>query len=192
MKARVWIPLLCLAASGEAAADISYNYLEAGYGLTAFDVPAPLDDEGDGAQVFASHMVAGPVFAFGGYGQTDLDGGIKFDDMSLGLGVRAAAGPDGSVFARVGYLRTDVETPGFDFDQDGYGVTLGYRAENHTAWEFLGTIDYVNTESGVETGAGLSLVYDATQRFSVTGGFQYYEESSRAFLGFRYFFDLIH
>ena len=38
MKAHVLIPLLCLAASGQAAADISYNYLEAGYGFSAADL----------------------------------------------------------------------------------------------------------------------------------------------------------
>ncbi len=192
MKARVLIPLLGLAACGVARADISYNYVDVGYGLTAFDVPAPLDDEGDGARVSASHMLAGPVFAFGSYSYTDLDGGIRFDDFAVGLGARTATGPDGSVFVTLGFLRTEVEVPGFDFNEDGYGVTVGYRAENHTPWEFLGTIDYVNTESNAATGVGVSLVYDATRRFSVLGGVRYFEDASQVSLGVRYFFDLNH
>ena len=194
MNARLLLPLYGLMVANIAFADISYNYVEVGYGVVAVDVPAPLDGDGDGPQLLVSHELIGPFKAFLGASQTDFDkDNLKLDDLTIGLGWHHALGKNASTFLDVSYRYTDIENTGFpSYDQDGYGVTLGYRAENHSPFEFLGTIDYINVESGIEFGGGISLLYDVTRRFSASGGVSYFDNSASAHLGVRYFFDLKH
>ncbi len=187
MKAR-YLPLIGMLLAGPALAEISYDYIEFGYGVTSVDVLAPQDGDGMGPEGFASYQFFGPFTAFVGGNYRDFeDDNVELSNLETGFGWTASLGKNASTFFNVSYLWTEVETPGFTYDQDGYGATLGYRAENHTPWEFVATLDYVNVESGVEFGGGMSLVYDATRRFGVTGGFSYFDESMTGFLGVRYF-----
>lgn len=190
MKARIF-PLFCgLMISGAAAADINYNFVDFGFRMVAVDVPEPFDGDGVGPQVEASWEVYGPFTALFGASYTDFsDDNIELTDVDFGVGWNYDLGKNASTFVNVLYLYTDINTTGVNIDQDGYGVTLGYRAENHTPWEFIGTIDYVNVESGVETGGGVTLMYDVTRHFSVTGGVSYFDQSVMAHLGARYNFN---
>lgn len=194
MKTRFLLPFTGLLLSGVALADISYNFVEVGYGVVAVDVGAPLDGEGEGPQLSASYEIDRSFTAFIGVSTTDFSkDNIELDDLNYGLGWRHALSDNASVFLNVAYLHTDFNLVGIPtFDEDGYGVTLGYRAENQSPWEFLGTIDYINVEGGVKFGAGVSLVFDATRHFSVTGGVNYFDQSSMAHLGVRYIFDWKH
>ncbi|MDH3718211.1 MAG: hypothetical protein OES79_08825, partial [Planctomycetota bacterium] len=175
-------------------ADISYDYAELQFGATTVDVAAPLDGDAFGPLGHVSFNFYGPFFAFGGGSLQDFSN----DDIELlngeaGLGWAKSLGRNASVFVTGSYLYTEINSSILaTFDQDGYGASVGYRAENHSPWEFIASIDYVNVESGVEFGGGMSLVYDATQRFGITGGFSYFDESTNAFLGVRYFFDNQH
>ncbi|MBT8135870.1 MAG: hypothetical protein KJO54_02525 [Gammaproteobacteria bacterium] len=177
-----------------ASAEISYDYAELGFGAIDVDVVLPQNGEGTGPAGFVSYQFYGPFVAFAGTGLIDFeDDNIELSDSQVGLGWTLPMGKNASSFVNVAYLHNDVEPAGQrSFAQDGYGVTLGYRAENHSPWEFIGTVDYVNVESGVEFGGGMSLVYDATRRFSVVGGFSYFDASMSAFLGARFFFDHNH
>ncbi|MDH3647528.1 MAG: hypothetical protein OER80_12225 [Gammaproteobacteria bacterium] len=175
-------------------AEISYDYAELQFGVTTVDVAAPLDGDGFGPLAHVSYQFYGPFYAFGGGNLVDF----SKDDLELingefGLGLAQPLGKNASAFFRVSYLYTEINSAiRATFDQDGYGASVGYRAENHTPWEFNATIDYVNVESGVEFGAGMSLVYDATRRFGITGGFSYFDDSASGFLGARYFFSHKH
>ena len=190
MKARILMLFCGLMLSSTVFADISYNYVEFGYSAVSVDVAAPLDGDGTGPRIFVSHELMGPFTAFAGFRRTDFsDDAFELDDVTLGLGWHHSLGKNASVFFDVAYLHTDINPDGSSsFDQDGYGMTLGYRAENQSPWEFIGTIDYVNVESGVEFGGGISLLYDVTRRFSVSGGVSYFDQSTMAHLGARYGF----
>ena len=132
----------------------------------------------------------GPFYAFGGGSYQDFaDDNLELLNGEGGLGWARPLGKNASAFLEVAYLYTEINSDTLaTYSQDGIGASLGYRAENHSPWEFIATIDYVNVESGVEFGGGISLVYDATRRFGITGGVAYFDESTNAFLGLRYFF----
>lgn len=190
------LPLAVLASlvTGIAGAEISYDYAELGFGAIDVDVVLPQNGEGKGPAGFVSYQFLGPFVAFAGTRLVDFsDDNVELTDSRLGLGWTLPLGKNASSFVNVAYVHNDVEPAGLrSFAQDGYGITLGYRAENHSPWEFIGTVDYVNVESGVEFGGGMSLVYDATRRVSVVGGFNYFDASMSAFLGARLFFSYKH
>lgn len=195
MKARILMLLTgSLLLAGPVSGEISYDYFDVGFGVTAVNVAAPADGEGLGPEVFASYQFFGPFTAFFGWDYRDFSNDdLELDNVKAGFGWNRALGKYSSTFVDVAYLYTEIQPAGIQtYDQDGYGVTLGYRAENQSPWEFIATLDYVNVESGVEFGAGMSLVYDATRRFGITGGFSYFDESTTAFLGMRYFLDHRH
>ena len=195
MNARYTLLLLgSLMLTNPAQSEISYDYAELQFGATTVDVAAPLDGDGFGPIGHVSYQFYGPFYAFGGGSIVDFsDDDIELTNGQYGLGWAHDLGKNASAFVSVSYLYTEIDSPiRSTFAQDGYGVSVGYRAENHTPWEFVATTDYVNVESGVEFGAGLALVYDATRRFSLTGGFSYFDDSTMGFVGVRYFFDHNH
>ncbi|NNF67571.1 MAG: hypothetical protein HKM98_08685, partial [Gammaproteobacteria bacterium] len=169
-------------------------FAEASYGFTAVDVAAPLDGDGDGPQVFGSYNFYEGFSVFGGAGIMDFSkDNIELENLEVGFGWHTPLASNASAFVNVSYLSTMVNVGGApDFDQDGYGIALGYRAENRSPWEFIASVDYVNVESAVEFGGSMALVYDATRHLSLTGGFSFFDESTSGYIGVRYFFDRNH
>lgn len=189
MEVRVYLSLcVALLFAAPVAADIDYNYVEAGYGLTSADVADPLDGDATGPEIRGSYEVYGPVYVLAGFDYKDFSSdNVEFSDITLGVGVHQSLTPDTSTFLNLTYLRNEIDPAGLrSFNEEGFGVTLGYRAENQTPWEFVATVDYVNVESGVDTGAAISLLYDVSLKFSVIGSVSYSKQDTGAFLGVRY------
>lgn len=181
---------LLLPAVALAENDIGFNYLQVDYRYVNI-TDAVGDDDGNGPGFEASWELWRFLYVVGDFARLEFDdGAVELDSYSAGVGAFRELDDNSTVFAEARYLDSEVDF-GDDvpvFEDDGYLLSIGYRAENQSAWEFIGRIDYTNTDVTVGYSVDVTVLYDFTRRVSAFGAFAYSEDDRTGLFGVRAYF----
>lgn len=145
--------LFALAGTAQAA-ELNYDYIEAGYSVVDFD---DIDEDLSGIFIAGSVLVSDEVFLYGSYtdGQTDRftllgdRGRIGVSGFTLGIGLRTALAPQTDLNIGAAFERARVEGRGglsyLGSDSDnGYSLTLGLRHLVAPTFELAADVTYVD------------------------------------------------
>ena len=198
-----WLTLSAfLAVSGLAQAQstgISWTYVEAAYQTTEFDLGVA-DLDGDGP-LFAGSLALGDyMHAFASFQNSALDNlfGVDPGDLGqyeFGIGFHTpVTNPRNdrlysdrlSAFFNAQYLGLDPDTGS---DADGWGLDVGVRMINFTAWEFIGSAGYEKFESADgELTLKARLLFQIIRNLQIQGGVNWNDNRTQWILGLRYNF----
>ena len=177
-----------------AHAQINYNFLEATIGANRVETVNEMTEDGAGAGFRASFEVMPHLHVFGSLQYADFsDLDIQTTIGQIGVGTHYDFSATKSVFFNVGALSAEAETTAggvtSTFDDDGYGMSFGYREVNQTPLEFRLSVDYVNYNDSNEsdTSVDISLQYEISQRFKLLGGYQFGGDEDILRFGVRYY-----
>ena len=140
---------------------ISYNYLEAGYGVTSFDIDGLDVGDGDGFTLAGSLEVGGMFFLFAEGEWADLDGlsDVSSQDIEIGAGIHYSLSSQIDIVGRaawqlnsfdVGDVLSDLD------DEDGVVFDVGLRAKLTPSIELGAFVGWENV-SDVADGAVIDL-----------------------------------
>ena len=119
---------------------------------------------------------------------------IQYDSVSDVVGwqlrLRWTVTPGNDLF--VVYTHNWLDDPvlgSADGDDDGYGVSIGYREVNHTPLEFRLSIDHIalNDADTSDTTMDVSFQYELSNRFKILGGIQFGGDENIFRAGVRYY-----
>ena len=178
-----------------AQAQISYSFVESALTVHEADTSFAEDQDGIGLAFRGSYEVMPILQVFGGVRVADFDDiNVQTTFVEAGVGTHYDFSDTKSVFLNVSVLTTDLELDdpvlgSLTADDDGYGVSVGYREINDTPMEFWLSIDHValNDSDTSETTMDLSLQYRLTQRLKIIGGFVFGGDDSYFRAGVRYY-----
>lgn len=127
-----------------AAADLSYNYVEAGY----VDFGVSDGPDAEGWLVGGSVALGDQLHLYGSHLQADIDHSNVFDaDVSrLGLGWNTGISDTSDLVVRANYLKLESNFPGAD--SDGYEAEVGLRSALTPRFETYAAAGYVDTGRG--------------------------------------------
>lgn len=209
MKSTLYPLLLCtggllIGASAAAADKVSYSFAEVSYVYSQADLgPVFGTIDGDGGRIEFSAEVVDNFYLLGGFETLELDSSLiaplDVETWSAGAGWHTDLGSGTttrggyrrdrwSFFAEAQYQSLDVT--GASGNTDGFSVDLGFRGVNHTNFEFIGSVGYLEYEDadGDVTVEG-RLLYKFSDNFGVTFGASWLEDFARGFIGVRYNFN---
>jgi hypothetical protein len=148
------------------AADLNYNYLQAGYQRFDFDGAF---EEYDGYGIGGSFAVADSWFIDASYGTVDLGAGVDLDTLSAGFGYHVGIADNMDFYGSLSWVRADVSVAGFGSgSEDGYGATIGLRGMLSDSVELTGSVSYVDLGDGADdTTVGAGLLYSFTDNVAV-------------------------
>lgn len=141
-----------------AFADLSYNYLSAGYVFDGEFDAAGVDL--DGFAFGGSFAVINNVYLFGNYQMLETDpGDVDFDRFDLGAGFHTPVADNIDLDISLAY--TDIEIG--SFDDDGYQLKAGVRGLPSNVFEWSAYLvheDINESDTGFELGARYFFVDD--------------------------------
>ena len=204
-----------IASASAYSSDISYSYIELGYGSTNYDLKygglTENIDNADGVAIKGSVAISPNFNLIGAYskGSTthsfdfgapviDIKGKVEAERYELGLGAHRAVGPRTDLFGEVKYIKTDYTTKsvtidGFDsfyFSDDdqeggGYGLDLGLRHKFNSRFEGLASVGYEDVDSRNQASATVGGLMHINQRVAVGVNLSKGEEDESASAGLR-------
>lgn len=137
----------------QAADDMSYSYIEAGYTEADLDNVA----DGDGFAVRGSVGFAENFFVFGEYATFGFPASVDLDQISAGLGGHLDISDRVDLVGRVGYTELDLTVPGFgNGSVDGFLVSAGIRGQVTDSFEL--EAHAVHTDLGSDGGDSTGFV----------------------------------
>ena len=185
------LTLLCLA-TPVLAADISYNFVQAGYQEIDIDADAlsGIDIDGNGYSVGGSVELNDNVFVGVSYGKADFDFGVDFDELSLGVGYHVPLTDNADFYGMLSYVRAEVSASGFgSVDDDGYAATIGVRGMIGERFELNGSLGYVDYGDGGDgTAFGAGVLYNFTDAIAAGFSVDIDEDVTAYGIGFRVYF----
>lgn len=159
------------------AGDMSYSYVEAGYGETEIDVGQGFGDvEGDGFSLAGSLAVAPNWHVFADFAGADFDFNVESTSYRVGGGFNYGISDTADVIARLSYVNVEVEVDTafgtFSEDEDGFGLGVGLRGEVVDNFELEGGIEYLDLggDGGDDTSFIAEGRYFFTPMFAVGAG----------------------
>lgn len=174
----VWL-LFAMPATGLAAGELSYNYVEASYVNVDID---DFDEDADGFGVAASGQLGESVFVFAGYTDVetdsfDVDTGLgtarvkaEVQEIVAGLGYRMPLQSGTDLNATVAFVDAEIEASSGGFsdseDDTGFGLGLGLRHLFTPQFEGGAGINYVDIHDDSSTAFSLSALLHATEVLS--------------------------
>lgn len=166
------IPLLMLA--GPAAAEgLSYDYIEGWYQDVELDASGT-DIDGDGFGIGGSVEFADSWRLFASYGTNDFDFGVDQDAYSVGVGFFTPVGNNVDFVADVAYVSVEFDSILGSGDDDGFGLSAGFRGMVSDAVELAGGVNYVDLDdSGDDTSFEIEGWYYFSPQFAVGLGAEF-------------------
>jgi opacity protein-like surface antigen len=161
------------------AASPNFNYVEGGYTRLDFNNS---NVEPDGFKVSAWALVSNNLFFNGSY--TDASDGVDFNQLSLGLGYRVAAASNTDVYGIVSYEEMEIG----NFDDNGYGLTVGVRTFVTPNIELDGGLSYLDIDNNDETFLNLGASYYITKEAAVNVAYRTSDDSDTITFSGRYSF----
>ncbi|HEX2140337.1 MAG TPA: outer membrane beta-barrel protein [Woeseiaceae bacterium] len=167
----MWRSVMFLAAfsvSGAAYAEgFDYSFVEGSYGQVDFD-----GVDGDGMGIGGSFALTDSFHVFGGYETGDFDGGVDLNALELGVGYNMPVTDVVDFVASLSYVSAEAEVtvPGLgsiSADENGYGLGVGLRGMATPQLELNGGIEYVDLDSGSDTGFGAGFLYHFSESLAV-------------------------
>ena len=174
-------------------ADISYNFVEAGYQEIDIDggLFGGLDIDGDGYGVGGSFELNENWFVAASYSSADFDFGVDVDELMLGTGYHVAISDNADFYGMFSYLTAEASTDGFgSVDEDGYAATIGLRGMIGDRFELNGSLAYVDFGNGGDTTAfGAGALYNFSDVFAAGLSIDVDDDVTAYGIGFRVYFD---
>ncbi len=181
------VVLVALAAPAMAA-ELSYNYLEAGYQEVELDPGAGLDVDGHGFGIGGSFEVADSFHIFAAYATSDFDFNADLDEYLVGFGFHAPVTDNVHGVVELAYVKSEVEIFGFSIDDDGYGASVGVRALLGERVELGAGLSYVDMGDGEDTSVGGSLWFYATPSIALGVNAAFADDLTSYGAGLRFYF----
>ena len=200
--------LFVTAAAQAQLASTPYTYFEGSFQGSKFSQTGQPDVDGNGARFEVSVAMHENIYVFGTFDHTSLDDQVNnsvtppvvtpledIDTLGAGIGINTALSAGRvdrdyrsfsdrfSVFLDGQYLKID--SPGLD--SNGYALDLGFRAINHTRFEFIGSAGFEKFENldGELTIEG-RLLYRLVGNLQIQGGVDWTDLTTKYFIGLRW------
>ena len=150
------------------AADLNYNYVEAGYQQINLDDDL-VDVDGDGFAIGGSFELGENWFIAASYSKADFDFGIDLDQLAVGFGYHVGISNNVDFYGSLSAIRAEVSAAGFgSADEDGFGATIGVRGMVSDSVELNGSISYSDLgDAGDGTAVGAGLLYNFSDSFAL-------------------------
>lgn len=175
------------------AADISYNYIQAGYQEIDIDggFVGGLDIDGDGYGVGGSFELNENWFIAASYSKADFDFGVDVDELMLGAGYHVPISDNADFYGMFSYINAEASASGFaSIEEDGYAATIGLRGMIGERFELNGSLAYVDFGNGGDTTAfGAGALYNFTDMLAAGFSIDIDEDVTAYGIGFRVYFD---
>ena len=186
------LALLALAAPAMAA-DISYNFVEAGYQEIDIDsgLVGGLDIDGDGYGVGGSFELNENWFIAASYSSADFDFGVDLDQLMLGAGYHVPISDNADFYGMFSYVSAEASVSGFDsVDEDGYAATIGLRGMIGERFELNGSLAYIDFGNGGDSTAfGAGALYNFTDMLAAGFSIDIDDDVTAYGIGVRVYFD---
>ena len=170
------------------AEGLNYNYVEAAYVDTEIDDSA-FDVDGDGIALGGSVELGESIFLIAGYSAQEFDFGIDLDQWSVGVGGHIPISEKIDLVGSVSYVDAEVDTRFGNFDDSGYGLSVGVRARVADNVEVEGGVNYVDLDDvGDDTTFGVGARYYFTPEFALGAGVALGSDATGWSIGVRYEF----
>ena len=151
------------------AADINYNFVQAGYQQVDIDGAS---EDADGFALSGSFEVGENVFVSAGYGRLEWDDfgfDTEVDTISVGVGYHVPVSDTMDFYGSLSAIQVDASIAGLGSgDDNGFGATIGLRSMVGDNVELTGSIGYADVgDFGDDTTVGVGALYNFTENFSV-------------------------
>jgi hypothetical protein len=184
---------LLLLAAPTFAADISYNFIEAGYQEIDIDGGffSGVDIDGDGYGVGGSFELDENWFIGASYSKADFDFGIDLDQLMLGAGYHVPISDNADFYGMISFVNVEASAGGFgSVDDDGYAATIGLRSMIGDRFELNGSLAYVDLGDGGDTTEfGAGALYYFSDAFAAGFSIGIDDDVTAYGIGFRVYFD---
>lgn len=184
--------ILLVLAAPAMAADISYNFIEAGY--QEIDIDAGFlgggDIDGNGYGIGGSFELNENWFIAGSYAKADFDFGVDLDQLSVGAGYHVTISDNADFYGSLSFVRAEASVGSFSEDEDGYAATIGLRGMVGERFELNGSLSYVDFGSGGDTTAfGAGALYNFSDILAAGFSVEIDDDVTAYGLGVRIYFD---
>ena len=183
---------LLLIAAPTMAADISYNFIEAGYQEIDIDggLFGGLDIDGDGYGVGGSFELNENWFVADSYSKADFDFGVDFDQLMLGGGYHVPISDNADFYGMFSYISVEASASGAgSADEDGYAAEIGLRGMIGERFELNGSLAYIDYGDGGDTTAfGAGALYNFSDVFAAGFSIDIDEDITAYGIGIRVYF----
>ena len=167
------------------AGNLSYTFLEGGYGEVDIDDP---DIDGDGWAVGGSVGVTDWVHLYANYQTVDFDNlDAELDQWGAGVGVSVPVGDRADIVGEIGYINSTLDTFFGDIDDDGYSVSAAIRGRVADPFELAGGVTYADLDdAGDDTTFFASARYYFVESFAVGAGYSVGDDVSSWLISLRW------
>lgn len=153
------------------ARDLSYSYVDIGFGSTETEVSG-IEIEGDTKSVLISAEVGDKAYVLAMHGNTELDFDFETNLFRAGLGFHTDLAEGTDIFAAVSFVSSEVEHPSIGAEDDtGIGMDAGIRHLVNDNLELNAGLVHISLFDESETAFGFGARLYATESVSV--GFNY-------------------
>lgn len=185
--------ILLVLAAPAMAADISYNFIEAGYQEIDIDVgfSGGGDIDGDGFGIGGSFELNENWFIAASYASADFDFGVDLDQLSVGAGYHVPISDNADFYGALSFVRAEVSAGDFSEDEDGYAATIGLRGMVGERFELNGSLSYVDfgSSGGDTTAFGAGALYNFSDILAAGFSVEIDDDVTAYGIGVRIYFD---
>lgn len=185
LASTIIIASLLSSVSAIASDSPSWNYVEGAY--ITMDAGDELEPAGLSGK-FSTTLMDSNVFLNAKLSSlTDEIYGQDVDvvEFQANVGYKYAISPTTDLFASVGFARMSVEVMNFDEDEDATLLSVG-GVTTFKRFEFEGSIDYIDTDFGSETGYTISGHYALNDSISFGASFASIDDTDTTMISLRY------
>jgi hypothetical protein len=188
-------PGVCIAAAlliitGNAlAAELSYDYAELRYVDTEIDGNGGSDLNGDGFELGGSIEIADNIHLFGSYQTLDFDFNVDISTVEVGAGYMRPVASGTDFVARVSYIDAEADTGFATVDDNGFGLSAGFRRLFAQQFEGRAFVNHVDLDdSGDSTSIELAGDYYFNNQFTAGLTLAFGDDETTLGIGGRYYF----
>lgn len=165
--------------------NLSYSYAE----LRFVDVDRR---GGDGIRLNGSFDLENNWLIVGGLTSLDFNNNADETTLELGAGYVWHYSKDFDLVSTLRFVRTDIDTPGGDFDDNGFAFSAGARGILTPQFEIRGSVNHTNIDNisidNSDTYLDLAGDYYFTEQFSAGLSLEFAGDTDVFTIGARWFF----
>ena len=170
-----------IAQSAEAQqVDLRYSYAE----LRFVDVDT---GGGDGIRFNGSFELENNWLIVGGLTSLDFNNNVDSTTVELGAGYVWHYSADFDLVSSLRFVQTDTDTPGGNFDDNGFAFSAGARGLLTPQFEIRGSVNHINLDNS-DTYLELAGDYYFTEQFSAGLSLEFAGDTDAFTIGARWFF----
>ena len=166
--------------------DLSYSYAE----LRFVDVDT---GGGDGIRFNGSFELENNWLIVGGLTSLDFNNNVDSTTVELGAGYVWHYSEDFDLVSSLRFVQTDIDTPGGNFDDNGFAFSAGARGLLTPQFEIRGSVNHINVIQinldNRDTYLELAGDYYFTEQFSAGLSLEFAGDTNAFTIGARWFFE---